>query len=118
MVRGTPGNSPGVCLWRADRLSNFFARPNMETPSSRIYSVTAIRPGTGENLHIRNLQGKANTQRSVKRCVDQLLARVLRTNYHDLIVIRADSGFENHEVPEALDRRGSSPRSASEAAPG
>jgi hypothetical protein len=57
-------------------------------------------------LHIRNRKGKANTQRGVERFVDELLARVRRAGHTGRIVLRADSGFENHKLMNALDRQG------------
>lgn len=57
-------------------------------------------------LHIRCRTGKANTQRGLKRFVEELLARVRRAGYEGRIVIRADSGFENQTVMRLLDRRG------------
>jgi Transposase DDE domain group 1 len=57
-------------------------------------------------LHIRNRKGKANTQRGAERFVDELLARVRRAGYHGMIVLRADSGFENYKLMRALDRQG------------
>jgi Transposase DDE domain group 1 len=38
--------------------------------------------------------------------VDELLARVHRAGHHGQIVIRADSGFENHKLFTQLDTRG------------
>ena len=57
-------------------------------------------------LHIRNRKGKANTQRGAERFVDELLARVRRAGHTGLIVLRADSGFENHKLMRTLDRQG------------
>jgi hypothetical protein len=57
-------------------------------------------------LHIRNRKGKANTQRGAARFVDELIARVRRARHVGRIVIRADSGFENHKQFEILDRLG------------
>jgi hypothetical protein len=64
-----------------------------------------VRADTGEVLHIRNRRGKANTQRGAARFVDELLARVARAGHHAQIVIRADSGFENHKLMAELTRR-------------
>ena len=69
------------------------------------HPILAVRSDTGEVLHIRNRQGKANTQRGAGRFVDELLARVRRAGHDGLIIIRADSGFENHKVMRALDRQ-------------
>ena len=76
---------------------------------TRIYGyhpIIATRSDTGEVLHIRNRKGKANTQRGAERFVDELLARVRRAGHEGLIVLRADSGFENHKLMKALDHQG------------
>jgi Transposase DDE domain group 1 len=70
------------------------------------HPIIAIRSDTGEVLHIRNRKGQANTQRGAERFVDELLARVRRTGHHGLIVLRADSGFENHKLMPTLDQQG------------
>jgi len=70
------------------------------------HPIVAVRADTGEVLHIRNRKGKANTQRGVARFVDELLARVRRAGHHGPIIIRADSGFENHKLMKVLDARG------------
>jgi hypothetical protein len=70
------------------------------------HPIIAVRAATGEVLHICNRKGKANTQRGVVRFVDELLARVRRAGHGGQIVIRADSGFENHKLMRALDARG------------
>jgi hypothetical protein len=70
------------------------------------HPILAVRADTGEVIHIRNRTGKANTQRGVARFVDELLARVHRAGHQGTVVIRADSGFENHKLMRDLDRRG------------
>jgi hypothetical protein len=70
------------------------------------HPILAVRSDTGEVLHIRNRKGKANTQRGASRFVDELLARVRRAGHTGTIIIRADSGFENHRQFTALDRQG------------
>ena len=70
------------------------------------HPILATRADTGEVLHIRNRDGRANTLRGARRFVDELLARVDRAGHRGTIVIRADSGFENHKLMAALDRRG------------
>jgi len=70
------------------------------------HPILAVRADTGEVLHIRNRKGKANTQRGAARFVDELLARVRRAGHSGRVVIRADSGFENHKVFKTLDARG------------
>jgi hypothetical protein len=70
------------------------------------HPILATRADTGEVLHIRNRDGRANTLRGARRFVDELLARVRRAGHIGRIVIRADSGFENHKLMAALDRQG------------
>jgi hypothetical protein len=70
------------------------------------HPILAVRADTGEVLHIRNRKGKANTQRGAARFVDELLARVRRAGHAGRIIIRADSGFQNHKVFKTLDARG------------
>jgi hypothetical protein len=70
------------------------------------HPILAARADTGEVLHIRNRKGKANTQRGAERFVDELLARVRRAGHHGAVVLRADSGFENHKLMNALDAQG------------
>jgi hypothetical protein len=70
------------------------------------HPLVAVRADTGEVLHIRNRKGKANTQRGAERFVDELLARVRRAGHTGQIIIRADSGFENHKLFTALTKRG------------
>jgi hypothetical protein len=70
------------------------------------HPILAVRSDTGEVLHIRNRKGKANTQRGAARFIDELLARVDRAGHHGQIVIRADTGFENHKLMRELARRG------------
>jgi len=70
------------------------------------HPIIANRSDTGEVLHIRNRKGKANTQRGAERFVEELLARVRRAGHSGLIVLRADSGFENHKLMRTLDRQG------------
>lgn len=70
------------------------------------HPIIATRSDTGEVLHIRNRKGKANTQRGAERFVEELLARVRRAGHSGVIVLRADSGFENHKLMRTLDRQG------------
>jgi hypothetical protein len=70
------------------------------------HPLVATRGGSGEVIHIRNRKGKANTQRGNPRFVDELLARVRRAGASGTILIRADSGFENHKLFKTLDARG------------
>jgi hypothetical protein len=76
---------------------------------TRIYGyhpLIATRADTGEVLHIRCRKGSANTQRGAERFVDELLARVRRAGHAGQVVLRADSGFENHKLMRALARQG------------
>jgi hypothetical protein len=70
------------------------------------HPIIATRSDTGEVIHIRNRKGSANTQRGAERSVEELLARVRRAGHTGQIVIRADSGFENHKLMKALNRQG------------
>jgi hypothetical protein len=69
------------------------------------HPLLATRAGTGEVLHIRNRKGKANTQRGNPRFVDELIARVRRAGATGAILIRADTGFENHKLFKTFDAR-------------
>jgi hypothetical protein len=70
------------------------------------HPILATRADTGEVLHIRNRKGQANTQRGAERFVDELLARVRRAGHTGPIVLRADTGFENHKLMRTLERQG------------
>ena len=70
------------------------------------HPILAVRSDTGEVLHIRNRKGKANTQRGIARFVDELVARVRRAGHAGTIVIRADSGFENHKLFKDFEKHG------------
>jgi hypothetical protein len=70
------------------------------------HPILATRADTGEVLHIRNRDGRANTLRGARRFVDELLARVRRAGHRGTIVLRADSGFENQKLMATLDRQG------------
>ena len=70
------------------------------------HPILAVRADTGEVLHIRNRKGKANTQRGAARFIDELLARVRRAGHAGEIIIRADTGFENHKLLAELAKRG------------
>jgi len=69
------------------------------------HPLLATLAGTGEVLHIRNRKGKANTQRGNPRFVDELLARVRRAGATGTILVRADTGFENHKLFKTLAAR-------------
>jgi hypothetical protein len=70
------------------------------------HPILATRTDTGEVIHIRCRKGAANTQRGAERFVDELIARVRRAGHHGLVVLRADSGFENHKLMARLHREG------------
>jgi hypothetical protein len=70
------------------------------------HPILAVRADTGELLHIRCRKGKANTQRGFSRFLEELIARVRRAGHTGTIIIRADSGFENHKQFAELQRRG------------
>jgi hypothetical protein len=70
------------------------------------HPLLATRSDTGEVLHIRLRKGSANTQRGVERFVEELIARVRRAGHEGQIIIRADSGFENHKLIAALHKQG------------
>ncbi|HEY6784243.1 MAG TPA: IS1380 family transposase [Gemmatimonadales bacterium] len=70
------------------------------------HPLAAVRADTGEVLHIRNRKGKANTQRGIARFVDELIARVRRAGHTGQVIIRADTGFENHKLFKELAKRG------------
>ncbi len=53
-----------------------------------------------------NRKREANTQRGIARFVDELLARVRRAGHTGQVIIRAESGFENHKQIKVLDARG------------
>ena len=70
------------------------------------HPLVATRSDTGEVIHIRLRKGSANTQRGASRFVDELLARVRRAGHQGQIVLRCDSGFENHKLMAVLHRQG------------
>jgi hypothetical protein len=70
------------------------------------HPILATRSDTGEVIHIRLRKGSANTQRGVERFIDELLARACRGRHDGQIIIRADSGFENHKLMAALHKQG------------
>ncbi len=70
------------------------------------HPLLANRAGTGEVLHVRCRKGSANTQRGTARFLDELLARVRRAGASGTLLIRADSGFENHKVFNKLHAQG------------
>jgi hypothetical protein len=109
------GVGPGDGLPLVIDIDSFIGEVHGEQKQGASYGYTkklgyhpliAVRSDTGEVLHIRNRKGKANTQRGVARFVDELIARVRRAGHAGAIVIRADSGFENHKLMKVLHARG------------
>jgi hypothetical protein len=67
------------------------------------HPILATRADTREALHIRLRKGSANTQKGIKRFVDELIARVDRAGATGQKLLRADSGFWNTKVFERLE---------------
>ena len=70
------------------------------------HPILATRADTREALHIRLRKGSANTQKGVKRFVEELIARVDRAGATGVKLLRADSGFWNTKVFELLEHKG------------
>jgi Transposase DDE domain group 1 len=70
------------------------------------HPILATWAQTGEILHARLRKGSANTQRGVKRFVEELVARVRRAGATGEIVIRFDSGYWSNETIAVLERLG------------
>jgi hypothetical protein len=70
------------------------------------HPLLATRADTRETLHIRLRKGSANTQKGIRRFVDELIARVERAGATGVKLLRADSGFWNTRVFERLERAG------------
>jgi hypothetical protein len=70
------------------------------------HPILATRADTREALHIRLRNGSANTQKGVKRFVEELIARVERAGAAGPKLLRADSGFWNTKVFELLEHKG------------
>ena len=68
------------------------------------HPILASRADTGEILHARMRKGSANTQRGVKRFVEELVARLRRAGASGEIVMRFDSGFWSNETIAVLAR--------------
>ena len=60
----------------------------------------------GQVLHARLRGGPAHTARGAKSFLAETFARVREAGYSGSLVLRADSGFYNHFVVEACDRKG------------
>ena len=70
------------------------------------HPILATRADTRETLHIRLRKGSANTQKGIKRFIDELIARVDRAGATGVKLLRADSGFWNTKVFERLEQAG------------
>ena len=70
------------------------------------HPMLATRADTGEILHARMRKGSANTQRGIKRFVEELVARLRRAGATGQIVMRFDSGFWSNETIATLGRLG------------
>jgi hypothetical protein len=71
-----------------------------------LHPLLATRADTRETLHIRLREGRANTQRGMKRFTEELIARVDRAGASGVKLLRADSGFWNTKVFEVLEKAG------------
>jgi hypothetical protein len=70
------------------------------------HPIMAARASTGEILHARMRKGSANTQRGVKRFIEELVPRLRRAGATGQIVMRFDSGFWSNETIKTLGRLG------------
>ena len=70
------------------------------------HPILATWAKTGEILHARLRKGSANTQRGIKRFVEELVARLRRAGASGQIVMRFDSGFWSNETIALLGRLG------------
>ena len=70
------------------------------------HPMLATLAATGEILHARLRKGSANTQRGIKRFVEELVARLRRAGATGQIVMRFDSGFWSGETIGVLGRLG------------
>ena len=68
------------------------------------HPLLATRADTGEVLHARMRKGSANTQRGVRRFLDELIARVRRAGATGSMTVRFDSGFWSNDTIVALNR--------------
>jgi Transposase DDE domain group 1 len=66
------------------------------------HPLVASRADSGEVLHVRLRQGKANSSRGVVRFVDELIARVNRAGARGEKLLRADSSFWNNTLMKRL----------------
>ena len=70
------------------------------------HPILATRADTGEVLHARMRKGQANTQRGVKRFVEELIPRLRRAGATGELVLRCDSGFWSKDTIVILSRLG------------
>jgi hypothetical protein len=70
------------------------------------HPIVATRADTGEILHARMRKGSANTQRGIKRFVEELVPRLRRTGASGQIIMRFDSGYWSNETIKTLTRLG------------
>src|SRR3954468_2897095 len=70
------------------------------------HPILATRADTREALHIRLRRGSANTQKGIKRFLEELVARVERAGAAGTKLLRADSGFWNKKVFARLEQAG------------
>ena len=76
----------------------------MADPGDVARAPADFSPDTGEVLHARLRKGSANTQRGVKRFVEELVARVRRAGAAGEIVARFDSGYRSNATLATLER--------------
>jgi hypothetical protein len=70
------------------------------------HPLMASRAGTGEVLHVRLRNGKANSSRGVLRFAEELIARVARAGASGEKLLRADSAFWNNTLMKRLEGAG------------
>jgi len=70
------------------------------------HPILATLAATGEILHARLRKGSANTQRGIRRFVEELVPRLRRAGASGQIVMRFDSGFWSNETIATLGRLG------------
>ena len=70
------------------------------------HPILATRASTGEILHARMRKGSANTQRGIKRFIEELVPRLRRAGAEGQIVMRFDSGFWSKDTIAILGRLG------------
>ena len=70
------------------------------------HPLVASRADSGEVLHVRLRQGKANSSRGAVRFVDELIARVTRAGATGEKLLRADSSFWSNTLMKRLENAG------------